>query len=133
MQQHINSQIKSREAKMAFRTDGERVVLTICQALCSRFQTHFRSRNWKGCNPCPENRLTKHKNGGTINLNENIVLGLFPAEGRIEVKKNGQLETWRGISAFSVSYSFRICRVCFFNSQKRPILVVDQFGSTPSV
>lgn len=128
MQQYINNQINNREIKMAFRADSERVVLTICQSLCP----HFRSRTWRSCNPCPTKRLKrliKGENGWGINLNENTVLRLFPIEGRIEVKKNGQLETWTGISAFSISYDPRICLVRFYNAKKRPILVIDRFGS----
>lgn len=127
MQQYINNHINNREIKMTFRADSEKVALIICQSLCS----HFRSRDWRTCSSCPTKRLKrliKCENGWGINLNKNIVLRLFPAEGRIEIMKGGQLKTWTGISAFSISYDPRIWLVRFYNSQKRPIFLIDRFG-----
>lgn len=123
MQQYINNQ--NREIKLPFR-DGERAALSICQALCF----YFRRRDRRGCNPCPTKRFKCYNsNCWGINLSKSTLLKLFPIEGKIEVKKNGQLEMWIGISAFSISYDPGVYRVCFYNANRRPILAIDRFGS----
>jgi len=127
LQPNINNQKKGKT--MAFRVvterDVKRVAVIIYQSLCS----HFQSKAWRSCVPCPNNKLIKYQNGWAINLNWNAILRLFPSEGKIEVMKGGQLKTRNGISAFSTSHDLGTSWVSFYNPQKRLILEINQFGS----
>jgi len=129
LQQYINNQITSNR-KVPFRVEPEQVAVSVCQALCPHFQREAR----KGCTSCPTGRLIE-RSDPRMGKSWSIILPLatlrlFPSNGVIQViRKSRKLETKTGISAFTSSDNPFTLWVDFYNSKRRPIFGITEFGS----
>lgn len=125
----INNQITSNR-KIPFRTEPGQAAVRICQSLCPYFQREA----WESCSPCPIGRLAEMSDARmgqywSISLPQ-ATLRLFPSNGVIQVIRKGRkLETKTGISAFTSSDNPVTLWVDFYNSKRRPIFGITEFGS----